>query len=127
MQLPTHSAIVIPTDLKWCTLSQFHSLPKYSNPITMASENITDLVEGPFDQRIRGVDVNITMAGMAGVAAVTEWPKNIELLTISDNCGTRIILTYPTSALQEKKIQLFFEHNSGNIYKLSVNESKGDI
>ena len=90
----------------------------------MASGNVADLVEGPFDRRIRGVNVNMTTAGMA---AVTERPKNIELLAISDDCGTRIILIYPTGAPQEKKIQLSFEHSSGNIYMLSVNESKGDI
>jgi len=90
----------------------------------MASGNVADLVEGPFDRRIRGVNVNMTTAGMA---AVTERPKNIELLAISDDCGTRIILIYPTGAPQEKKIQLSFEHSSGNIYMLSVNESKEDI
>ena len=64
---------------------------------------------------------------MAGMAVVIEWPKNIELLTISDDCSTRIILVYPTGTPQEKKIQLFFKHSSGNIYMLSVNESKRDI
>ena len=60
---------------------------------------------------------------IAGIAVVTEQPKNIELLTISDDCSIRIILIYPTGAPQEKKIQLSFEHSSGNIYMLSVNES----
>ena len=64
---------------------------------------------------------------MAGIAVVTEQSKNIELLTISDNCSTRIILVYPTGAPQEKKIQLFFKYSSGNIYMLSINKSKGDI
>jgi len=90
----------------------------------MALGNVADLVEGPFDRWIRGVNINMTIAGMA---VVTERLKNIELLAISDDCGTRIILIYPTGAPQEKKIQLSFEHSSGNIYMLSVNESKGDI
>ena len=124
MQLPTHSTTVIPRDLKWCTLSPFYSITAYSNSITMASGNVTDLVERLFDWQIRGVNVNMRMAG---IAVVTEQSKNIELLTISDNCSTRIILVYPTGAPQEKKIQLFFEHSSGNIYILSVNKSKGDI
>ena len=79
MQSPTHSATVIPRDLKRRTLSQFHSLPEYSNPITMASGNVAHLVEGPFDRRIRGVNVNMTIAGMATVTERPGASNNAEL------------------------------------------------
>ena len=45
----------------------------------MASGNVADLVEGPFDRRIRGVNVNMTIAGMATVTERPGASNNAEL------------------------------------------------